>query len=130
MRRDARGNVTEEDIRIVDGGRDKRRDEERRVARVAPTPAAPRATREETTVNVNIDADFGSNGDRRIGPVIAPARPRPREMWTEVTKDLVTKEAITAMGYQYEETADFFYVMEYLRYVRFPTAAAGLILKC
>jgi hypothetical protein len=39
-------------------------------------------------------------------------------MWTEVTKDLVLREAIDGMGYHCEETDDFFYIMEYLRYVR------------
>ncbi|KKY19695.1 hypothetical protein UCDDS831_g05354 [Diplodia seriata] len=34
----------------------------------------------------------------------------------EITKDLVLKEAIDAMGYDYEETDYFFYVMDYLRY--------------
>lgn len=38
-------------------------------------------------------------------------------MWTEITKDLVIREAIDSMGYACEETDDFFYVMEYLRYV-------------
>lgn len=38
-------------------------------------------------------------------------------MWTEITKDLVIKEAIEEMGYDYEETEYFFYVMVYLRYV-------------
>jgi hypothetical protein len=38
-------------------------------------------------------------------------------MWTEVTKDLVIKEAVEEMGYEYEETEEFFYVIEYLRYV-------------
>jgi hypothetical protein len=38
-------------------------------------------------------------------------------MWTEVTKDLVIREAIDSMGYSCEETDDFFYVMEYLKYV-------------
>ncbi len=38
-------------------------------------------------------------------------------MWTEVTKDLVIREAIDSMGYSCEESEDHFYVMEYLRYV-------------
>jgi hypothetical protein len=42
---------------------------------------------------------------------------RQQEMWTEITKDLVVREAIERMGYEYEETEWFFYVMEYLRYV-------------
>ncbi|THW30530.1 hypothetical protein D6D23_00003 [Aureobasidium pullulans] len=39
-----------------------------------------------------------------------------KDMWTEVTKDLVIKEAIDEMGYQYEDSEHFFYVMEYLKY--------------
>lgn len=38
-------------------------------------------------------------------------------MWTEITKDLVVREAIERLGYEYEETEYFFYVMEYLKYV-------------
>ncbi|KAJ3563557.1 hypothetical protein NPX13_g8152 [Xylaria arbuscula] len=37
-------------------------------------------------------------------------------MWTEITKDLVTREAIERLGYEYEETEWFFYIMQYLRY--------------
>lgn len=40
-----------------------------------------------------------------------------RDMWTEITKDLVVREAIERLGYEYEETEYFFYVMEYLKYV-------------
>lgn len=39
-------------------------------------------------------------------------------MWTEITKDLVSEEAIKQVGYEYEDTEEFYYVMEYLRYVR------------
>lgn len=49
--------------------------------------------------------------------VPAPAPRKPKEMWTEVTKDLVSREAIEKAGYTFEETEDFYYVMEYLRYV-------------
>ena len=38
-------------------------------------------------------------------------------VWTEVTKDLVSEEAIKEVGYDFEETEEFYYVMEYLRYV-------------
>jgi hypothetical protein len=58
--------------------------------------------------------------DRRIaprGPSGELSRTRKSDMWTEITKDLVSKEAIEYMGYSYEETEYFFYVMEYLRYV-------------
>jgi hypothetical protein len=67
------------------------------------------------------DSGFGAL-DRDPGPqptaVSAPTA-RPSDMWTEVTKDLVVKEAIDYMGYEYEETEFFYYVMDYLRYVRF-----------
>lgn len=45
------------------------------------------------------------------------AKSKTDSMWTEITKDLVTKEAIESCGYDYEETEFFFYVMVYLRYV-------------
>ena len=44
------------------------------------------------------------------------SRPR-KEMWTEITKDLVVKEAIEMFGCEYEETEAFYYVMDYLKYV-------------
>ncbi|KAF2423756.1 hypothetical protein EJ08DRAFT_652516 [Tothia fuscella] len=75
----------------------------------APAPAPPPpAPVEDTRVSITI------NEDRRVA---APAKHRPAaDMWTEVTKDLVLREAIEEMGYDYEETEYFFYVMEYLRY--------------
>jgi hypothetical protein len=64
------------------------------------------------------DSPFGAPAppveDRRI---VVPPKQRPADMWTEITKDLVLKEAVDEMGYDYEETEYFFYVMEYLRYV-------------
>lgn len=67
------------------------------------------------------DIDVEKVTDRRITlrpslPPPAPA-PKPRDMWTEVTKDLVVREAIEEVGYDYEETELFFYIMQYLRYV-------------
>jgi hypothetical protein len=35
-------------------------------------------------------------------------------LWTEITKDLITREAIEDCGYQYEETDLFYYIFEYL----------------
>ena len=52
-----------------------------------------------------------------------PTRAKKDRMWTEISKDLVTKEAIEETGYEYEETDDFFYVMEYLRYVSHSTTS-------
>ncbi|KAL8945051.1 MAG: hypothetical protein Q9216_000035 [Gyalolechia sp. 2 TL-2023] len=38
------------------------------------------------------------------------------KMWTEITKDLVTEDAIKQMGYDFEETEFFYYIMNYLKY--------------
>ncbi|OAA61612.1 hypothetical protein SPI_04471 [Niveomyces insectorum RCEF 264] len=38
------------------------------------------------------------------------------DMWTEITKDLVVREAIEQYGYRFTETDDFFYVLQYLHY--------------
>ncbi|KAF2201161.1 hypothetical protein GQ43DRAFT_440849 [Delitschia confertaspora ATCC 74209] len=62
-----------------------------------------------------------SSGDDEAGtdfgmPSPTAPKPKTKDMWTEITKDLVLKEAIEQMGYDYEETDFFFYVMEYLRY--------------
>ncbi|KAK8219804.1 hypothetical protein M8818_000778 [Zalaria obscura] len=46
----------------------------------------------------------------------ASGRQTKKDMWTEVTKDLVIKEAIEELGYEYDETEYYFYVMEYLKY--------------
>ena len=43
------------------------------------------------------------------------------DMWTEITKDLVVREAIETIGYEFDETEYFFYIMDYLRYVSHPS---------
>ena len=57
--------------------------------------------------------------ERRVTEEVnTPSRSKKDQRWTEITKDLVIKEAIEEKGYEYEETEGFYYVMEYLRYVR------------
>ncbi|KAH8712277.1 hypothetical protein GQ44DRAFT_689257 [Phaeosphaeriaceae sp. PMI808] len=68
----------------------------------------PGRGREYEDLNLEIDINRES-GEFNV-------KPRKKDMWTEVTKDLVIREAIDQMGYSCEETDDFFYVMEYLRY--------------
>lgn len=36
------------------------------------------------------------------------------ERWTEITKDLVVREAIEQFGYEFEETRMFYYIFSYL----------------
>ncbi|KIH94565.1 hypothetical protein SPBR_05794 [Sporothrix brasiliensis 5110] len=38
------------------------------------------------------------------------------DMWTEITKDLVSREALDYLGYDYQETEYFYYILQYLRY--------------
>lgn len=60
-----------------------------------------------------------ANGE--IGKRYGKERSPTDGLWTEVTKDLVVKEAIQEMGYEYEETDDFYYIISYLRYVSITT---------
>ncbi|MCJ1405086.1 hypothetical protein MMC11_008312 [Xylographa trunciseda] len=69
------------------------------------------------------DGGYGSQMEERTpersldkGRRFVAMKPKTETMWTEITKDLVIKEAIEGMGYDFEETEFFYYVMEYLRY--------------
>lgn len=70
-----------------------------------------------------------TGGDSRaLGKWHPPSRPKEKDnMWTEITKDLVVKEAIEEMGYDFEETEFFFYVIQYLRYVSLPSPFSYLL---
>jgi hypothetical protein len=71
------------------------------VTRPAPLPApAP-----IPSAGGEIGRRYGRERDAREG------------LWTEITKDLVVKEAIQELGYEFEETDDFYYIIAYLRYV-------------
>jgi hypothetical protein len=81
-----------------------------------PAPVAPAATSTE----IKITDTRIVKSDDAPSPRPPPAEPRQRRrdrMWTELTKDLVIREAIIERGYEFEETEDHFYVIEYLRYV-------------
>lgn len=56
-----------------------------------------------------------TTNDRRVG-LPRPLRTRVGDLWTEITKDLVVREAIEELGYDFEETEYFFYVIQYLGY--------------
>ena len=62
---------------------------------------------------------------RRFPSEPEPQPVPPREIWTEITKDLVIHEALEARGLEYDETEFFFYVMDYLRYVRIVDSCRG-----
>lgn len=76
----------------------------------------------ERRLEVDVDIDINKRLSRKYSrPPAPPPPPTPpsKEMWTEISKDLVVKEAIEEMGYEYEDTPMFLYVMKYLRYVSY-----------
>ena len=83
----------------------------------SPAPVAPRSSDNRLSVHVHDrNREIDIVNDRRVS--VSPRPPRTNEMWTEITKDLVSREAIRRMRYPYEETRWFYYIMEYLRQVR------------
>ncbi|PHH60737.1 hypothetical protein CDD82_2240 [Ophiocordyceps australis] len=81
----------------------------------SPAPARDRSSMAVYDREREIDVDI----DRRVtrSPLPPPPPPAPaKDMWTEITKDLVMREAIEELGYEYEETREFFYIMDYLKY--------------
>lgn len=114
----------------------------------SPTAAAPQRPRDSHTsvtvydrereIDVDVDIERRRSSKTPALPAPPPAAPPEREMWTEITKDLVCREALQEMGYAYEETKWFFYVMDYLKYVSilsptpsspFPLSSYPLILS-
>lgn len=69
-----------------------------------------------------LDIDISASSSRRREKSVAYERvgqhSLPRSpLWTEITKDLVVPEAIKKLGYEFEETEYFYYVLKYLQYV-------------
>lgn len=64
-----------------------------------------------------ISSTSGQNARSTVSSRRESSRPAKREMWTEVTKDLVIKEAIEKAGYAFEDKGTFFQIMECLKYV-------------
>jgi hypothetical protein len=58
--------------------------------------------------------------DAQIGRRYAGVKDKRDRMWTEVTKDLVLREALERSGYEFEETDSYYYIFEYLKYVSVP----------
>ncbi|KAI1825012.1 hypothetical protein F4861DRAFT_219104 [Xylaria intraflava] len=92
----------------------------------SPLPdQVPETARDRVSVQIldskhrDREIDIEEVRDRRISirdsDRIPPAKRRDG-MWTEITKDLVMREAIERLGYDYEETEYFYYVMQYLQY--------------
>lgn len=76
----------------------------------------------EDTEETEDDADRkgGKVGRRYIG-----VKSRQERLWTEITKDLVVKEAIERVGYEYDETELYYYIFSYLQYVSSTRSITG-----
>lgn len=95
--------------------------------------------KKETVITRTISGDHGreretiilerepkEHREREIAPREEPAigrrytgtREKREKLWTEIAKDLVIREALERVGYEFEESENSFYVFEYLRYVR------------
>lgn len=68
---------------------------------------------EEYSSDEELDDGQVGPGRRYIG-----MKDRRDRKWTEITKDLVVRDAVERLGYEYEETDSFFYIFSYLHYVR------------
>lgn len=55
-------------------------------------------------------------------------RRKRHKLWTEISKDLVVRDALERAGYEFDETENFYYVFEYLRYVSLPIPFITLVL--
>lgn len=67
-------------------------------------------------LNVIEVAPKGAIEDEIDRKVAAQVSKEPRdERWTEITKDLVVREAIERLGYEFEETRTFYYIFSYLK---------------
>jgi hypothetical protein len=82
---------------------------------IEPRRPSPSTEKDRTSVTVydrEREVDIERTVERRT-----PRPAKSKDMWTEISKDLVSREAIEYMGYEYEDTPMFFYIMDYLRYV-------------
>ncbi|EDP51644.1 hypothetical protein KXX16_009381 [Aspergillus fumigatus] len=105
--------VTIEDKAIVraDSGSHGSADQQMRRERRVSTQRSRSIKGHRRLSDENIDCKDGRIGRRYIG--VKDQRDR---LWTEITKDLVVREAIERAGYEYEETDSFYYIFSYLGY--------------
>lgn len=86
---------------------------------VVPEPPKERERERERDTRVSVSIYDERERERERDPP-PPKKEKRSDMWTEITKDLVTRDAIEELGYEYEETEYFYYILQYLRYVCSP----------
>ncbi|MBE3042546.1 hypothetical protein IMZ48_08200 [Candidatus Bathyarchaeota archaeon] len=78
-------------------------------------PEPPRASRDRLSIHLaGGGREVDVKRERRVS--LRPREPV-TDTWTEITRDLVNKEALRQMQYKYEERGHCFYVMQYLESV-------------
>ncbi|EGX92354.1 hypothetical protein CCM_03726 [Cordyceps militaris CM01] len=99
---------------------------ERRTKFVPDVAAAPKTTppsrsRERrmsvAVVDRDLEIDIESRRRRhrsRSRPKVVAPPPPPREKWTQVSRTVVSREAIERLGYPYQEARDYFYIQTFL----------------
>lgn len=92
-------------------------------------PRRPRRSRERGPRLAPGDgpSDYETDRSGHVGRRYGGVKDRRKRLWTEITKDLVLREAIERAGYEYEETEFFYYIFDYLQYVRLPPPMMILI---
>ncbi|GLA22689.1 hypothetical protein AnigIFM63326_005163 [Aspergillus niger] len=91
--------------------------EEKRTEKVTQEIKPPRyADRESKLVvkDVKESDDIPERQLGRIGRRYVGLKDRRDGLWTEITKDLIVREALERSGYEYEETESFYYIFSYL----------------
>jgi hypothetical protein len=68
----------------------------------------------EREVEREVEREYNEKVDWRKQHGVRRSRGLGDELWTEITKDLVAREAIEELGYQFDETDFFYYVFEFL----------------
>lgn len=64
-----------------------------------------------------VDSFPDTKEEVRVHKRYTDTRRKRDKLWTEISKDLVVREALERAGYEFDETENFYYVFEYLRYV-------------
>ncbi|RAK98883.1 uncharacterized protein BO80DRAFT_426986 [Aspergillus ibericus CBS 121593] len=105
----------EEDLKIVTAPP---RDKSSTRAEIVTQEIKPsRYTDRESTLVINDVKESDEIPERQLGRIgrrYVGIKDRRESLWTEITKDLVVKEALERSGYEYEETGSYYYVFSYL----------------
>ena len=81
---------------------------------VVRSPSDPDLVEMTGALTARRELERGSERRARVGQQVMDIKDERDSRWTEITKNLVVREAIERMGYEYEETRMFYYIFSYL----------------